>query len=110
MKQEEYGRMFALEERLWWYRGMRLIAETLLQEALERRPTVGSSGGRRQILDAGGGTGGNAVWLGAYGEVTLLDSSWQALEYCRERRLPRVCRGSVSALPFPDGTFDLVTS
>ena len=39
-----------------------------------------------------------------------LDFSRAALEHCRERGLGEVVEGSVDALPFPDGVFEVVVS
>lgn len=129
----EYERMYRLEDHLWWYAGMQAISRALLDSALlagnrhgdfslpvaaadlqlaaRSAPTDDRS--RRsplRILDAGCGTGGAAVWLAHYGEVTALDWSSDALAFCRQRRLPRLCRGSVMALPFATAAFDLVTA
>jgi SAM-dependent methyltransferase len=66
---------------------------------------------RLRILDAGCGTGGSMVsWLPELGTVTGMDLSPHALDFCRKRRLRRLARASVEAVPFPDRSFDLVTS
>jgi SAM-dependent methyltransferase len=53
----EYERMHALEERMWWYRGLRSLAVQLLGRALS---DLGPSG---PVLDAGCGTGGMLLVL-----------------------------------------------
>ena len=102
MNRDEYTRLYRLEDRLWWFVGMRRIAAALLAPAL--------AGDTLRILDAGCGTGGALRWLAPYGRVWGVDRSPDALTYCRQRRLTRVCQGSLLALPYPDATFDLVTS
>ena len=57
MNPAEYEAMYRLEDRLWWYTGMRRITAA----ALGGRLTGGA--GRLRILDAGCGTGGNLAWL-----------------------------------------------
>ena len=95
--------MAAVEDRHWWYSGMRAISAAWLDAAL-------AIGGRRAILDAGCGTGGNGEFLGRYGRVVGLDLAREALAL-GARRLPgRITGGSVSDLPFCSGSFDLVTS
>ena len=102
MNRDEYARLYRLEDRLWWFVGMRRIAEALLAPAL--------ADGTLRILDAGCGTGGALRWLAPHGRVWGVDRSTDALTYCQRRRLTRVCQGSLLALPYPDAVFDLVTS
>jgi SAM-dependent methyltransferase len=98
---EEYGRMFAAEDRQWWYAGMRAIARALLEPALPP--------GRLRVLDAGCGSGGNLAWLAGFGRALGVDLSAEALALSRRRGASAV-RGSVLALPFADASFDVVTS
>ena len=102
MDPAEYVTMYEVEDRHWWYVGMRRITAAVLDGRL---PQNGAA-----ILDAGCGTGGNLVLLGSYGPAYGLDISRAALELCRQRGLQRLARGSVMSLPFPDQAFDLVTS
>ncbi|NTU86169.1 MAG: class I SAM-dependent methyltransferase, partial [Chloroflexales bacterium] len=103
MEKSEYTTMAAVELRHWWYGGMRAISAALLD-----RPY----GGRRdlRILDAGCGTGGDALYLGRYGQVVGLDYAGEAAALVGERLPGRFARGSVLELPFADDSFDLVTS
>ncbi|HEU5317261.1 MAG TPA: class I SAM-dependent methyltransferase [Chloroflexota bacterium] len=101
MNAAEYEAMYRVEDTLWWYTGMRRIAESLLGERLRRA---------RRILDAGCGTGGNLRWLAQYGEVHGVDLSREAMRFCQLRGLTTVARASILRLPYPSETFDLVTS
>ena len=58
MERAEYERMHAVEDRMWWYRGLRKLARGLLEQALNRSAATGP------VLDAGCGTGGMLVALG----------------------------------------------
>jgi SAM-dependent methyltransferase len=98
---DEYEAMYRLEDRLWWYTGMRQISEAVLDSRLQP--------GQR-ILDAGCGTGGNLRWLGRFGAACGVDLSPHAVRFCARRGLSTVARATVLSLPFPDATFDLVTS
>jgi len=102
MEDEEYGRMYALEEAHWWYAGMRAITASVLDPLLPVAPS-------RRILDAGCGTGNHLVHLSRRGRGVGVDLSEQALRFCRTRGVT-VARGSLLALPFPAASFDLVTS
>ena len=99
----EYDLMFRLEDRLWWYRGMRAITRALLQR--HYRPGAGL-----RILDAGCGTGATAALLGRYGAVTGVDLEPLALRYARSRGQRRLAHTSITALPFAPASFDLAIS
>ncbi|MBP6786032.1 MAG: class I SAM-dependent methyltransferase [Candidatus Promineofilum sp.] len=102
MEPSEYRTIFTVEDRHWWYVGMRRITLALLDEAYGRSDL--------RILDAGSGTGAAMSYLARYGRVTGIDLSPLALAFCRERALSRLSQASVTALPFADASFDLVTS
>lgn len=103
MRPEQYELMYAVEDRLWWYRGMRGILFALLERYGALRPGI-------DILDAGCGTG---RLLTAYRERGFapvgLDFHPLAVRYSAQRGHQRILRGSVNALPFPDARFDLVS-
>lgn len=106
MRAQDYADLYALEESLWWFTGMREVTRALLDP-------VCPHGHVRDVLDAGCGTGGMLQWLGRYadgGRVAGVDLSADALDFCRGRGLRDLAGASVIALPFADLTFDLVTS
>jgi ubiquinone/menaquinone biosynthesis C-methylase UbiE len=103
MERSEYTVMAAVEDRHWWYGGMRAIAAALLDEVYGRRRDL-------RILDAGCGTGGNALFLRRYGNVVGMDLAAAALELGGPRLPGVLARGSVLDIPFADASFDLVTS
>lgn len=103
MEKNEYTTMAAVELQHWWYGGMRTINAALLERVLAPRRDL-------QILDAGCGTGGDALFLRRYGRVVGLDLAAEALDLARQRLPGCLVRGSVVQLPFADQSFDLVTS
>jgi ubiquinone/menaquinone biosynthesis C-methylase UbiE len=106
LRAQDYADLYELEESLWWFVGMREVTRAVLDP-------VCPPGRRRDILDAGCGTGGMLTWLERYaggGRVAGIDFSADALDFCRGRGLRDVAQASVTALPFADETFDLVTS
>jgi SAM-dependent methyltransferase len=98
-----YERLFEVEDRHWWQRGMRGLSAVLLRERLARRGQL--------ILDAGCGTGGFLRWalsLDAFDGGAGLDISAEAIELAR-RKLPNadLCVAEVAELPFATELFDV---
>jgi SAM-dependent methyltransferase len=96
--------MFEAEEAQWWYAGQRAISTALLEPALRGREPE-----RTRLLDGGCGTGFNLLALARLGRATGVDLAPEALAFCKERGV-RAVRASLLGLPFPDATFDAVTS
>ena len=105
MNAAEFDNIAASEESFWWFRGMRGILFPLLDQALAKR-----SAGR--ALEAGCGIGYFArEFQERYGwPVVPLDLSREGLRYASRLGLDRLVQADVSALPFPDASFDLVLS
>ena len=95
--------MFAVEDRHWWYVGVRREVEGWLQR-LERRASR-----PLRILDAGCGTGGLLANLRADAWKVGIEISAEGVQLARSRGIVLV-HGSVSALPFADSSFDAVVS
>ena len=91
-----------VEDAHWWYRGRRLVIDAVLERDEMRR--------RARILDAGCGGGGNLELLSHYGSVTGLESSPEAAERARARGVGDIVEGSLEAMPFPAGGFDLAVT
>jgi SAM-dependent methyltransferase len=102
MEAAAYRQFQELEERHWWFRGRRSVYLGLLDRHLAgERPA--------RALDLGCGVGGFLPGLARLaGAVFPADLSREALVCCRERGFGRgvVCDGY--ALPYADGSFDLV--
>jgi SAM-dependent methyltransferase len=103
--QDEYGRMYAAEERQWWYAGMRAIVDAVLREPLRGLcPDV-----RPLLVDAGCGTGQNLRQFGGWARAIGFDLSAEALRFCRARGVA-AARASVLALPIRSASVEVVTS
>lgn len=105
MEADEYRKMAAVEDRMWFYRA--------LHAHIRRELAAGLGHGPAQILDAGCGTGG------LIRRLTTLEPAWRwtgvdveplARALARERVGPAVeiLEASVTALPFEAGAFDAV--
>jgi len=97
----EYRRMFEVEDRLWWYRGVRgYLREAILRARVE-------PGAR--VLDAGCGTGANLVLLSSRAARAIgCDLAARAVAFARTRGLRRTVVADVNALPFREGAFAFV--
>ncbi|HEX8247485.1 MAG TPA: class I SAM-dependent methyltransferase [Pyrinomonadaceae bacterium] len=105
MQTEDFVYLYEVEEKLWWFAGMREISAALLDEFCP--PEM------EDILDIGCGTGLNLKWLERYAKTEAikgLDVEKTALDFCRERGENLLTQASATDLPFPDANFDLVTS
>src|SRR5918992_7298 len=105
MRDDEYRAMFDLEERLWWYAGMRAVTAAILDRELGRKKKL-------RLLDVGCGTGFSLVWLRERfdsQEAFGVDVSPHAAALWQLRGLDTVSVASADSLPFVSGEFDLVT-
>jgi len=104
MTHEEHDIMRSVEDRHWWYRGLRVVLEKLLASFRNRRPLL--------VLDAGCGTGGNTAKIKSllpHAKLVCLDFSLHALRTTAERNLQTwLCQGDTNRLPFACDLFDLV--
>lgn len=106
MKAEDYTDLYDLEDRFWWFVGMRAITAALLDPYCRGRVF-------ERILDSGCGTGGMLSWLARYnegGRLFGLDVAQEAVRFCQKRGYQTIVQASAIELPFPDAAFDLVTS
>jgi SAM-dependent methyltransferase len=104
MRAAEYEAMYRVEDTHWWYGALRRhVRQVVTAEArrLGRPP---------RLLDAGAGTGGMLAQLSGLVEGYGVEIAPEAIRFCRERRLERIVRGSVSALPFDSHRFDIALS
>jgi SAM-dependent methyltransferase len=105
MQPDEYRRMAAVEDTMWYYRA--------LHRHVVRSLPPASPGGNIHLLDAGCGTGGllrrvreaRPNW-----HLTGLDFSPEACALARERTDAEVIQGTIMALPFDGAQFDVVIS
>jgi ubiquinone/menaquinone biosynthesis C-methylase UbiE len=91
------------EARHFWFRGFRAFVTPLLQRA-----AAGRRGAR--LLDCGCGTGANLDLLDTVGRAYGFDLADVGLHIGRELGRTRLARATVTAAPFPSGSFDIVTS
>jgi SAM-dependent methyltransferase len=97
MERREYELMAAVEDRLWWYRGLRALAGALFARHAAGRPAP--------VLDAGCGTGGLLAKLVASGlrpAPVGLEYDPMAAAIAAAKSGRPVAVGSVNEMPFAD--------
>jgi SAM-dependent methyltransferase len=94
---------YRAEEHHFWFRGFRRFVVPLIEEAVAGIPNP-------RILDAGCGTGRNLLMLDPFGRPCGIDLNALGLSFAARKGRRTVARATVTDLPFPDQTFDLVTS
>jgi SAM-dependent methyltransferase len=101
----EFANIAAAEQHFWWYRGMRRILFRLLDPLVAGRPI-------HRTLEAGCGTGYFAKLLGQRYDwrVYPVDLGWDGLQFGRQFNVQRLVQADIAALPFPDGSFQVVLS
>ncbi len=105
MKQDEYERMAALEQSLWWYRALHAIQH---QRLAALNLPAGSP-----VLDAGCGTGGFLQYLQQHlpgPAYTGLEFNGDAAAHARTKTGLDITIGSVNALPYADASFAAIVS
>jgi SAM-dependent methyltransferase len=87
----------------FWFHGFRRFVGPVLERA---------ANGRRDltILDCGCGTGNNLRLLRRYGRAFGFDITFSGLKYAVSRGDHSVAQASVTDIPYPGETFDLITS
>lgn len=108
MQAHTYPIMYEVEGAHWWFAGRRRILESFLEEIVEHLNVPEDE--QPHILDVGCGTGANLEMLRRFGKAEGVDVSEEALQFCRARGLEEVKLGAAEALPYGDGSFDIVTA
>jgi SAM-dependent methyltransferase len=102
MNTAEYATMFRVEDRHWWYGGLRGMLRLHWQRY--RQP------GWTRLLDVGCGTGATLAMFAGEADAWGLDAAPEAVAFCRERGLGATLVGSATELPYAQASFDAVIS
>lgn len=100
MQKYLYQDLFSLEESHWWHISKRRIIRNLMNRYLNLK--------NPRILDIGCGTGKNIEELKDLGKIYGLDSSKEALKFCKKRGLNNLIFGSAEKTTLKNESFDLI--
>ena len=102
MKKYLYQDLFELEEVHWWHIAKRKICLALIKKYVKTRSNF-------KVLDIGCGTGKNLEEFCKFGKAFGIDTSIDAIRFCREKRgLKNVTLASAQKTGFSYDSFDVV--
>lgn len=87
----------------FWFRGFRRFVAPFVARAADGRRDV-------RLADCGCGTGANLALLAPYGRVAGFDLTRSGLQFGRAAGRRALAQASIDAMPFADGSLDVVTS
>lgn len=102
MKTVEYDNMAKFEDTYWWHVGRKSIV------SLQLRALNLPEGAR--VLNIGCGTGGMIPFMEEYGRVSNVDTSEEAIRYCKLRGYEDAVKVDGIELPFGNEVFDVVVA
>lgn len=101
MRKYLYEDLYQLEDKHWWHISKRKIVRDLLFQNI-------SSSKKLKILDVGCGAGRNLEELKNLGETFGIDSSKEAILFCKKRGLKSIILSKAEATKFQSSEFDIV--
>lgn len=102
MEIEVYQQANDLRDKHWWFLGRKQVILSVLAAYLKT--------GNLKILDAGCGAATSLPILATFGKLYGVDKAKEAIKFCQKKGYTQLKKGSVTALPFTDKTFNLVTA
>lgn len=102
MQKYLYQDLYALEETHWWHKAKRNLVSSFIKKYIGKN--------RVKILDVGCGTGKNVETFAKLGESWGLDSSREAILFCKKRGIKNLIKGSVENIPGKKEYFDFITA
>ncbi len=101
MRTDLYADLFNLEDKHWWHVSKRRIVTTFIK--------IYAKTNNLKILDIGCGTGKNLDQFKEFGQIFGLDSSKDALTFCKKRGLNNLTLGRAEKTPYKADFFDIIT-
>lgn len=105
MNPEYYKQYYHLERKHWWFKARERIISAHVSKLINQGhlPQTGL-----KILNVGCGPGRSSENLTQYGNVTSVEYDRLCCEFAAAETGLEIINGSITDLPFDDGSFDLV--
>lgn len=103
---KEFQRMAEVSSTHWWYRAKRALLTQVFSRYIAPASITRKDS---KILDLGCGTGHNWKQLSQYGDVTGVEQSKTAVDFCNKIGWKAVWYGSIQSYAFPKNHFSVVT-
>ncbi len=108
MNEKEQKRYYELGKHYWWLKGKYLLIDKFISLYLNKIKK--NEIGNLKLLDFGCGPGNMLDYLIKYGNVYGVDSSLDAIEFCRYRKYKNISIISDLPLKFNNESFDIITA
>ncbi len=100
MQEIVYHTNYQNEDTYWWFTARNIIISKIIKKII---PSLSE---QSRILDIGCGTGGFASYISKDYNISCLDTSETALDYCRKRGLSNLYNSTIDSLPPEVEKFD----
>lgn len=95
MNLSEYKRMEKFEKTYWWHKGRFYLLDKLIRKYLPNKENL-------NLFEIGCGTGETLNFLSTYGEVSGIDISPEAINFCRQKGQTNVFLGNIVKIDMQD--------
>lgn len=102
MQKYLYQDLYHLEDKHWWHINKRELVDLFIK--------CNFQGKKGKILDVGCGTGKNIESFSQLGECWGIDTSSEAIAFCKKRGIKKAIKGSIEKIPFPKQSFNIITA
>ena len=105
MQHEYYKEYYELERSHWWFTAReKIICNYVSKLIADRNP----ENNNLRILNIGCGPGRSSEYLSKFGKVVSVEYDKFCCDFVSEKTGLEIINGSITELPFPDSSFDLV--
>lgn len=101
MRKNLYHDLYELEDSHWWHRAKRSVVVYYISQFTKTS---------QKILDMGCGTGKNLETFRTFGKIYGVDSSYEAITFCKKRGIDTVYKEDITSTNFKKNSFDIITA
>lgn len=105
MQSDYYKEYYNYEREHWWFVAREKIIISAIKSHILNRMIASQP---LKILNIGCSTGRSSEYLAQFGQVISLEYDKECCEFTAQKTGLEIINGSITELPFPENTFDLV--